>query len=382
MTLPLDHIRVLDLTRLLPGPYCTQLLADFGAEVIKVEDPEIGDYARWYKPKLGQHSAMFVSLNRNKKSVALNLKDEHDRQTFLELVKTADVLVESFRPGVMDRLGVGYKTLKTIQPQLVYCAITGYGQMGPYKNKPGHDINYLSYAGLLHFQGEKGETPFPPATQIADIGGGGLMAAVGILLALQSRNKTGKGQFVDISMTDGVVSWLQTILPDYLAGHNVQQGELTLSGGKACYAVYETSDNRYLSVGALEPKFWKAFCEGIERPDFIQHLDSPYEVQSKMKAEIKQIIRTKTLNEWMAIFEDLDSCVAPVLTLEEMMDNPQIKHREMIVETDDQLLGKVKQIGIPIKLSDTPGRIRSQAPALGEHNEDILDQLKNGRNNK
>lgn len=373
--MPLANIRVLDLTRLLPGPYCSQMLADFGAEVIKVEEPEVGDYARWNEPKVGEHSAMFTSLNRNKKSVTLNLKDAKERELFLELVKTADVLIESFRPGVMDRLGVGYDTLSAINPGLVYCAITGYGQTGPYKDKPGHDINYLSYAGLMHFQGEKGEKPHPPAAQIADIGGGGLMAVSGILLALMSRSQTGKGQFVDISMTDGSISWLQTILPDFLAGLQVRQGELTLSGGKACYGVYETADQRYLSVGALEPKFWQAFCEGIERPDFVPMLDASFQVQSQLKMEIEQIIRKKPLNEWLAIFNDLEACVAPVLTPEEMVNHPQVKEREMIVETDDEQLGKTKQIGIPIKLSRTPGQIRSQAPRLGEHNDEILNQL-------
>ncbi|PWA12792.1 CoA transferase [Pueribacillus theae] len=370
MGLPLKNIRVLDLTRLLPGPYCSQLLADFGAEVIKVEEPNLGDYARWNEPKAGEYSAMFESLNRNKKSVAMNLKDEKDRNLFKELVKTADVLIESFRPGVMDRLGIGYDILKEINPKLVYCAITGYGQNGPYQDKPGHDINYLSYAGLLHFNGRKGEKPIPPATQIADIGGGALMGAVGILTALMGRNESGKGQFVDISMTDGVVSWLQSILPEFLAGNEKQKGELTLSGGKACYGVYETADGRYLSVGALEEKFWKVFCEGIERPDFIPLLESPIQVQEQLRKEIEQIIYKRSLKEWMDIFENADACVSPVLTLEEMINDPQIKARDMIVNFED-----TRQIGLPIKLSDTPGEIRTKAPKLGEHNEEVFSKL-------
>ncbi|MDR7076137.1 crotonobetainyl-CoA:carnitine CoA-transferase CaiB-like acyl-CoA transferase [Neobacillus niacini] len=375
INMPLNNIRVLDLSRLLPGPYCTQLLADFGAEVIKVEEPKLGDYARWGEPKIGEYKPIFSSLNRNKKSITLDLKNMEDKKSFIELVKTSDVLVESFRPSVMKNLGLDYDTLKEINPKLVYCAITGYGQNGPYKDKPGHDINYLSIAGLLQFNGEKDNKPIPPATQIADIGGGSLMAAVGILTALMGRNQTGKGQFVDISMTDGVLSWLQTILPDYLVGQDKQKGELKLSGGKAAYSVYETADNRYLSVGALEPKFWKEFCEGIERLDFIPLLEAPFTEQEKLKAEIEQIIKKKTLDEWVAIFDQLDACVSPVLLLEEVLNHPQIKARDMIVEIDDDELGKMKHIGIPIKLSDTPGQIRTRAPKLGEHNEELLRHL-------
>jgi crotonobetainyl-CoA:carnitine CoA-transferase CaiB-like acyl-CoA transferase len=273
MVQPLSGCLVLDLTRLLPGPYCTLLLADFGADVIKVEDPGLGDYARWNEPKVGEDSAFFSSLNRNKKSVTLNLKTAEGKELFLRLVEQADILVESFRPGVMDRLGLGYATLKTVNPRLIYSAITGYGQDGPYAGYPGHDINYLSYAGMLELQGERNQKPTPPVVQVADLGGGALMAAVGILLAMQARQQTGEGQFVDISMTDGVISWLQTILPNYLANNELpKRGEMTLSGEKACYAVYETADGRYIAVGALEAKFWQEFCLGIGRPDFVERL--------------------------------------------------------------------------------------------------------------
>ncbi|MFA8438773.1 CaiB/BaiF CoA transferase family protein [Pueribacillus sp. YX66] len=368
MTLPLKNIRVLDLTRLLPGPYCSQFFADFGAEVIKIEEPKVGDYARWTEPRVDGYSAMFASLNRNKKSVTLNLKLDDDRKQFRELVKTADVLIESFRPGVMNRLGLGYEDLKELNPKLVYCAITGFGQTGPYKDKPGHDINYLSYAGLLHFNvGAQGEKPTVPATQIADLGGGALMGVAGILTALMGRNVTGKGQFVDISMMDGVVSWMQTVLPEYLAGKPVTEGELTLAGGRACYGVYETADGRYLSVGALEPKFWRTFCEGIERPDLISLLDAPQETQVELRKTIQQEIGQKTLAEWNVIFEKIDACVSPVLTLDEMIEDPQVKARDMLVTYEGQ-----RQIANPIKLSETPAKIYSKAPLLGEHNDKIL----------
>ncbi|GAA0481811.1 hypothetical protein GCM10008986_03180 [Salinibacillus aidingensis] len=245
--MPLKSIRVLDLTRLLPGPYCTMLLADFGAEVIKVEDPMMGDYARAYEPKIDEKSAFFHSLNRNKKSICLNLKSPEEKQYFLRLVEETDIVVESFRPGVMEKLGLDYQTLRDINPGLIYCSITGYGQTGPYRDKPGHDINYISYAGLLNLMGERDGKPVVPAAQIADIGGGALPAAIGILLALIERGKSGRGQFVDISMLDGVLSWLQILLPGYLTNHiEPERGKQTLSGALACYEVYQTKDDRWL----------------------------------------------------------------------------------------------------------------------------------------
>lgn len=375
MTLPLDSIRVLDLTRLLPGPFCTWLLADFGADVIKVEDPSLGDYARWSEPKQGDMGAMFHALNRNKKSLSLNLKTEKGREIFRQLVKEADVLVESFRPGVMDRLGVGYESLNEINPRLIYCAITGYGQDGPYAHLPGHDINYLSYAGMLDLQGVRGGPPFVPAVQVADIGGGALMAGMGILMALLARDRTGKGQFVDISMMDGVISWMP-VLSDFLAtGRLPRRGEMVLSGGKACYGVYETADGRYLSVGALEPKFWEVFCQEIGKPEFISRLNAPLDEQDRMKESIAAVMKTKTLAEWMDIFRDKDTCVAPVLNLEEAVQNPQVKHRQMVMEVQHPSLGMIRQVGFPIKLSETPAQYRHLAPKLGEHNEEILTQL-------
>lgn len=373
MSLPLESIRVLDLTRLLPGPYCTMLLADFGAEVIKVETPKIGDYARWEEPKIDDNSALFHSLNRNKKSIVLNLKTEEGKEVFLKLAEQADVVIESFRPGVMDRLGVGYDVLKKHNPRLVYCALTGYGQTGPYRDLPGHDINYLGYSGLLDLMGEQGGRPVVPAAQIADLGGGALPAALGIMFALFEREKSGNGQFVDISMLDGVVSWLQSTLPDYLSSGNVPtRGEMRLSGGKACYGVYETKDGRYLSVGTLEPKFWKSFCEVIGKEEFIPLLMAPLREQNRMKAEIQEVILGKTLSEWLEQFSKVKTCVAPVNTLAEMVEDPQVLAREMIQTVDHPLEGVMRQIGFPIKLSGTPGQIQFYAPALGEHTDEVM----------
>ncbi|WHZ00547.1 CaiB/BaiF CoA-transferase family protein [Neobacillus sp. YX16] len=375
--LPLEGIRVLDLTRLLPGPYCSLLLADYGADVIKVEDPKSGDYARWYEPKVNDdQSAMFISLNRNKRSITLDLKDEKDKDAFISLIKTADVLIESFRPGVMDRLGLGFEELKVHNPKLIYCAITGYGQSGPYAKEAGHDINFLSYSGLLHLQGAPNEKPLIPSVQIGDIGGGALMAAIGILLAIIDAKKSNTGQFVDISMLDGALSWMHTILPNYwTSGEKPNRGELTLNGGKACYEIYRTKDNRYISVGALEYKFWKNFCKVIGMEVLIEQLDEPQEQQRLMKQEVQAAIHQKTLEEWLKLFEGIDACVSPVLTPEELADHPQIKHRQMIEDITHPEVGVIKQIGNPIKLSNSTVRTRRHAPGLGEHTKEILKDL-------
>jgi crotonobetainyl-CoA:carnitine CoA-transferase CaiB-like acyl-CoA transferase len=373
---PLQSIRVLDLSRLLPGPFCTMLLADFGAEVIKIEAPELGDYARHYEPKIDENSVMFHSLNRNKKSVTLDLKTDEGKDQFLQMVGKADVVVESFRPGVMKRLGLDFPVLEKINPRLIYCAISGYGQTGPYAEMPGHDINYISYAGLLELMGEKDGKPIVPAVQVADLAGGAYPAVTGILLALLEREKSGKGQFIDISMMDGVISLLQSTLPNYLM-KNIpsKRGEQMLSGGLACYEVYQTKDGRWLAVGALEMKFWRVFCQKIGKPEWIPLLNEPDEVQYKLKHDIQTVMYTKTLAEWMDIFEDAEACVSPVLTFTEMVNHPQVQARRMF-ETIEQDGIPVKHIGIPIKLSRTPGKIRSAAPKLGEHTEYYLNQDK------
>lgn len=374
--LPLQSIRVLDLSRLLPGPFCTMLLADFGAEVIKIEAPELGDYARHYEPKIDENSVMFHSLNRNKKSVTLDLKTDEGKDQFLQMVGKADVVVESFRPGVMKRLGLDFPVLEKINPRLIYCAISGYGQTGPYAEMPGHDINYISYAGLLELMGEKDGKPIVPAVQVADLAGGAYPAVTGILLALLEREKSGKGQFIDISMMDGVISLLQSTLPNYLM-KNIpsKRGEQMLSGGLACYEVYQTKDGRWLAVGALEMKFWRIFCQKLGKPEWIPLLNEPDEVQYKLKHDIQTVMYTKTLAEWMDIFEDAEACVSPVLNFAELVNHPQVQARKMF-EAIEQDGIPVKHIGIPIKLSRTPGKIRAAAPKLGEHTEYYLNQDK------
>ncbi|HYP48503.1 MAG TPA: CoA transferase, partial [Thermoleophilaceae bacterium] len=268
----LDGVRVLDLSRLLPGGFCSLLLADFGAEVLKVEDTGMGDYLRWAAPYYegaddSAKSALFLSLNRGKRSIRLNLKDEQGREVLLRLVREYDVLLESFRPGVMERLGVGYERLREENPGLVYCAISGYGQTGPYTARSGHDMNYLGLGGLLGLTGEVDGPPVQAAGQIADLGGGALMGAFGILAALRERERSGEGQLVDVSMFDGSLSWLAMVAARYLCeGEPPRRGGLELAGSLLCYRPYACSDG-WVTLGALEPKFWQAWCRGVGRED-------------------------------------------------------------------------------------------------------------------
>ncbi|MDR5695884.1 MAG: CaiB/BaiF CoA-transferase family protein [Armatimonadota bacterium] len=372
MSGPLEGIRILDLTRLLPGAFCTMLLADLGADVLKVEEPERGDPLRWLFPQ--QAPFLHHILNRNKRSLTLNLRTQPGRGIFLRLVREADVLVESFRPGTMDRLGVGYSVLREVNPGLVYCAITGYGQDGPYRDLPGHDLNYMGVAGALELFGTEGSAPAVPGLTIADIGGGAQMAATGILAALISRARTGCGQFVDISMTDGVISWLSVYVAWYLAtGRSPRRGEHVLLGRYPCYAVYPTADG-YLTVGCLEERFWANLCRALGREEYID-LQWSEEHRKRIFNDLGAIFQTRTRQEWMEFFQDKDVCVGPSSLLEEAIEDPHLRHRGMFVEVKLPQEGSILQVGIPIKFSGTPGSLRSPAPRLGEHTEAILRNL-------
>ena len=374
--LALEGLKVLDLTRLLPGGYCTLLLADMGADVLKVEDPFGGDYVRWFPPKVKEESAYFLAVNRNKKSMKLNLKHERGKEIFKQLVKHYDVLVEGFRPGVMDKLGLGYDEISRINPRIVYCSISGYGQDGPYSQRAGHDINYIGIAGILGITGIKGKPPVVPGVPIADFGGGGMLAALGIMMALHYRDRTGVGQYVDISMMDGVAPWMANVAARYFATKEpLKLGEVELAGGLICYRTYETKDGRYLSVGALEPKFWANFCRLIGREDLADaHLD--VQGDGKLTKEMEGIFKSKTLDEWLSLLEGHDTCIEKVNTVTEAMQDPQMLHREMVVEVDHPTEGRIKALGIPIKLSKTPGCVdRFHAPAYGEHTREVLEGL-------
>jgi alpha-methylacyl-CoA racemase len=377
---PLSNVRVLDLTRLLPGGFCTLLLADLGADVIKVEDTGAGDYVRWAPPlygsdeqtPLGTRSALYLALNRNKRSIRLDLKQEGGKQALLRLTESADVLVESFRPGVLDRLGIGYEALTQANPALVYCPITGYGQDGPNRDRAGHDMNYLGLNGLLGLTGEAGGPPIQSAGQIADLGGGGMMAAIGILAALHEARRSGEGQMVDISMTDGSLSWLVMEAARYFCSGEVpRRGEVMLAGAIICYRPYEAKDG-WVTCGALEPKFWQAFCRGVGREDLAEkQFERP---GSEAHKEVTEIFRSRTREEWRVFNDEHDAMIEPIVDLGEALESELVREREMTVSYQQPELGEVRQLGFPIRLSRTPAGIDRPAPALGEHTVEVLTE--------
>lgn len=369
-------VKVLDLSRLLPGPFCSMLLADFGADVIKIEDPQGGDYIRAWPPFLGNSSGFHVVLNRNKRSLTLNLKKEAGKAILKQLAATADVLLEGFRPGVMDRLGLGYEALRAINPQLIYCAITGYGGDGPRAQRAGHDINYLALNGVLSYSGHQ-HTPTLPGVQIADLGGGALYAAFSIATALFARQRLGQGQLIDLAMADGALTWHCLRWGKFLGdGRIPSQGDDFLNHGFACYNLYATKDGRTMSLGALEPQFWKAFCATVGRPDWnTPSYFEPGPHQQELHGQISALFLSKTLSEWSAIFADKDCCCEPVRNLDEVMADSQTRQRQMVVEMLHHTWGAYRQLGIAPKLSLTPGTIHSHAPELGEHTAEILSGL-------
>jgi alpha-methylacyl-CoA racemase len=378
--LPLDGVRVLDLSRLLPGGFCSLLLADFGADVLKVEDTALGDYIRWATPYYegvedSAKSALFLALNRGKRSMRLNLKSAEGREVLLRAVRDADVVLESFRPGVLDRLGVGYEAMREVNPAIVYCAITGYGQDGPNRDRPGHDMNYLGLVGLLGLTGDAGGPPVQAAGQIADLGGGALMAAFGILAALRERERSGEGQLVDVAMWDGSLSWLAMVAARMLCdGHAPARGELELAGGLVCYRPYRCADG-WVTLGALEPKFWAAWCRGVGREDLLERqLDPP---GSDAHAEVEAVFAARSRDEWTAFASEHDCCLEPVLGLEEALASELARAREMVVELDQPgATDTVHLLGLPVKLSRTPGDAdRRPGPALGEHTDEVLAGL-------
>jgi alpha-methylacyl-CoA racemase len=375
--LPFEGLKVLDLSRLLPGGFCSLLLADFGADVIKVEDTDMGDYIRWAPPAFEgaqetAKSALFLSLNRGKRSVRIDLKSEAGRDVLLRLVRDADVLLESFRPGVLDRLGVGYERLRQENPRLVYCAITGYGLTGPNVHRSGHDMNYLGLNGVLAIGGEADGPPAQAGAQIADLGGGALMGAFGILAALRERDRSGEGQLVDVSMFDGALSWLAMVAARvFAAGEQPRRGAEMLSGSLLCYRPYRCADG-WVTLGALEPKFFAAWADGVDRPDLIEkQFDPP---GSAAHAEVEAIFLTRTREEWAAFADVHDCCLEPVLEVEEALESELVRAREMVIEFEQPGAGKVKGLGMPVKLSRTPGQVRCGGPALGEHTEQVLGE--------
>lgn len=360
---PLDGIRVLDLTRLLPGPVATLHLADLGAEVIKIEDPQVGDYARTLGTGEGADSAYFRMINRNKQGLRLDLKKPEGVEVFRRLASAADVIVESFRPGVMDKLGVGYAVIAALNPRIAYCSISGYGQDGPYRDLAGHDINYLGYAGVLDQIGCEGGDPAIPNFQIADLLGGALTAAMGILAAVIDAQRTGKGRYIDVSMTDSVLAHTYfTMLRLNDSGHSLPRGADLLAGGLPCYGAYRCADGRHMAVGALEGKFWRICCEALGRPEWVRR-----QWDAGLRAEVAAVFATRPRDEWANRFAAVDCCVTPILTPEEALANEQIAARGMVLREDS-----LTQFAPPLKLSDFEFTVRQPAPGAGQHNAAIL----------
>ncbi|MBI3913739.1 MAG: CoA transferase [Chloroflexi bacterium] len=373
MTQPLAGIRILDLSRLLPGPYATMLLADLGAEVIKIETPVFGDYMRLIPPfithpQTGEKiSAAYLMVNRNKKSVALNFRNTRGKEIFFQLARDADVIIESYRPGAVARWGVGYDTVRAINPGIVYCSLSGYGQSGPYAYRAGHDLNYIALTGLLAANGHADQAPVPPAVQIADLAGG-MLASISILAALVGRGKTGEGKYLDVSLFDGALSWTGTVIGgSYAAGTKIERGKLQLNGGMACYNVYETQDGEHITLGAIEPHFWSAFCKTIGREDLSNR---PYDYEPI--AEVAAIFKTRTRAEWLTRFEAIDACIEPVRDFGDVFTDPHVRHRGLIAEIETPGLGKIPQIGSVFVFA---ANHYAPPPRLGEHTREVLGRL-------
>jgi crotonobetainyl-CoA:carnitine CoA-transferase CaiB-like acyl-CoA transferase len=366
---PLDGIKVLDLCRLLPGAFATGLLGEMGADVIKVEQPGIGDPMRVYEPRVGEASAFTWVTDRSKRSVALNLRDPRGVEAVRRLAEGADVVVESFRPGVADRLGVGYADLRAVNTALVYCSISGYGADGPLTSEAGHDINYVGRAGLLSVTGAAGR-PAVPGVTIADLAGGSLMGLTGLLAALVRAQRSGQGDHVDISMTDGAFALQALMLAAYFVeGRDPGIETELLNGGYPCYNLYAGADGRYLTVGPLEEHFWKELCDAVERPDLL-----PTQFDRSAVPVWRELFAERSRDEWLEVFAGRDVCVGPLNTLSEAAADPQLQHREMVTEQEHATAGLFPQVGTPIKFRERHAAPRGAAQALGKSTAAVLGE--------
>jgi crotonobetainyl-CoA:carnitine CoA-transferase CaiB-like acyl-CoA transferase len=352
------------------------ILGDLGAQVLKIEEPLEGDYGRWGDLSRTYESLTFVMANRNKKSMKLNLKEEMGKEIFKKLATIHDVLVESFRPGVMDRLGLGYEEIRKVKHDIIYCSATGYGQAGPYRNRPGHDINYLSISGILALTGEHTGRPVIPAIPFGDMAGGGLFPALAILAALFERERSGKGQYIDVAQTDVLISLNIANIAETLAR---KRGEMarpySIRGASLCYNTFKTLDGKFIALGALEEKFWESFCRGVGREEWIGNHYLLYEEGSEATEALKKLFASKTQKEWVEIFEKVDTCLTPVLTPDETLKEQHVVGREMVTVMDDPERGETIQIGFPAKFSEPLNFKRSPAPFFGEHTLEILTHL-------
>lgn len=372
--LALDNIKVLDLTTRAPGPFCSMTLSDMGAEVLMIEAPPGTGSLPTREDDGGEVGRAAIDpFRRNKRSIVLNLKDPDAQRIFHDLAKDADVVMEGFRPGAVKRLGVDYETIRAINPRLVYCSISGYGQNGPYEQLPGHDINYISFAGILGSMGTPEGQPVIPNNFIADFASGGLLGAFSILSALWARERTGRGQSIDLSLTDGSMYLMANIIKDYYAQDIVTEpGKMHLNGGFPDYYPYRCKDGKYLSVGALEQKFWDSLCNAIERPDMIPRRRTD---PAGVLAELKDIFLQRTRDDWFDHFARVDTAVGKVYTVDELDADPQIKARDMLVPVPGPDGKAYPQVGIAPKLSDTPGKVRFVGAPAGAHTSEVLREL-------
>ena len=381
----LEGIKVLDFCRNAPGMFATTVLADLGADVLMIERPMDETRAAYEKLVAGidgeddeRRHAAFNALQRNKRSLALNLKRFEAQKIFQKLAETADVVVEGFRPGVMDRLGAGYEKVRSINPRAVYCSVSGYGQDGPYSQMAGHDINYISFAGALGLIGPQNGRPAIPLNLIADYAGGGLCGAVGILAALMAREKTGKGQYVDIAMSEGVLYMLSGLVSDVLSrGILAERGGNRLNGGAPYYNVYRTKDDKYFSIAAIEPWFWENLCRSVGLEDLLPYQDATGHKKAEVEQALTDTFSAKTRDEWFETLKDANISVGKVYSLEEALDDPHAQHRGMVLEIESSAIpeGKVRQVATSIHLSETPGQVRHLGSVTGQHTANVLEEL-------
>ncbi len=372
---PLEGIKILDLTRLLPGPLATQMMGDMGADIIKIEDYNSPDYTRFFPPQQNGTSIYFLALNRSKRSLGLNLRSETGKEIFFDLIKTADIVIESYRAGVIDKIGIGYEKAKSINPGIIYVSVTGYGQTGPYKDKAGHDLNYIGYSGILGLSGTK-ERPTIPATQIADIAGGSYPTVMACLAALLAKQKTGKGQHVDVAMSETILPMLSFPLSEYLnTGKNLKREEPMLSGGIANYNIYQCKDGKFMALGSLEPKFWKGFCQMIGKPDWVNRMMPTPQNISELKRDLEALFASKTQSEWISISANYDICLSPIYDLEEVHKDAHYNERNLFIEMESPHHGKLKGINQPIKFDSKGSQPKIPAPLHGEHSREILIEM-------
>ena len=373
---PLNKLKVLDFTTLLPGPYATMGLADMGADVLRIISGSRPDLAAFAPPFIPGEDISFATayLGRGKRCMTLNLKDPRAIEIIRRLLSDYDILIEQFRPGVMEKLGLGYAALREINPALIYCSLTGYGQTGPCRDRVGHDINYLARSGIMSYSGRKESGPSLTGMQIADVASGSNNTVIGILAAVISRNETGRGQQIDVSMADGVIAFNALAGNAYLVDGNEPGREGFLLNGGSLYDFYETKDGGHISLGALEPQFFAAFCEGVGRPDLAVGGVSPENVE-EVKVQVREIVLTKTRDAWVKIFEGTDACVEPVLTLSEALEDEQTRERSLVVEVDLPTGETVRQIAHPIIFSETPQEYRMAGVLAGAHTREVMRDL-------